>query len=405
MNTRIDASFLFFISLLSMLYLWASDMYLPAFNDMSISMQATKAEIGYSLSIYFLAFSFSQVFFGAISDQVGRKPMLLIGSIIFIFGSSICMLSSNIGMFYFGRVLMAIGACSAFVLWQAMIIDVERDPGKIQRTFAFVYMLLGLSPAIAPVVGGILSSYISWKYIFLMLSLYGVMIFGLTCFYYKETLKRDSSFGAHKFNVSKLTSDYKALFDNRRFLSMALMIGVLCGIYMTYITLVPFIFGNLGLSNGLIGLSLLPIAITFVIGTRVAVYLTKFTSPENIILLGVVVSVIPCGTIFYLSIFTEITGAAYLIFPMMLITFCNGLSIPFGMATLVKENEDIAGTCSSFLGFFIAIVPFIFVSIGSKFIELHGTKVLGMILLSSILLALFLGYLSERFKQEFIESV
>ena len=158
MEKNNDKALVFFASLLAMLYLWASDMYLPAFNDMSRDLLTSEAKIGYSLSIYFLAFAFSQVFFGSVSDQLGRRPMLIIGAVIFILGSFVCMISGSIFIFYTGRILMAVGACSAFVLWQAIIVDSFSNSEKVHKTFAFVYMLLGVSPAMAPVMGGVISS-------------------------------------------------------------------------------------------------------------------------------------------------------------------------------------------------------------------------------------------------------
>ena len=110
MEKNNDKALVFFASLLAMLYLWASDMYLPAFNGMSRDLLTSEAKIGYSLSIYFLAFAFSQVFFGSVSDQLGRRPMLIIGAVIFILGSFVCMISGSIFIFYTGRILMAVGA-------------------------------------------------------------------------------------------------------------------------------------------------------------------------------------------------------------------------------------------------------------------------------------------------------
>jgi len=390
MEKNNDKALVFFASLLAMLYLWASDMYLPAFNDMSRDLLTSEAKIGYSLSIYFLAFAFSQVFFGSVSDQLGRRPMLIIGAVIFILGSFVCMISGSIFIFYTGRILMAVGACSAFVLWQAIIVDSFSNSEKVHKTFAFGYMLLGVSPAMAPVMGGVISSEVSWRFIFLVLAAYGLLILIISTKVYKETLSVKSP-----FSLNKLIHDYSELLSNRRFLTMSMALGLLCGIYMTYITLTPFVFGRLGYSNSEIGFTLVPIAITFIFGNRIAVYLANYWSIQTIIFTGMYVSILATITMLITTVVFPFEKAVQLIAPMSLITFCNGLSIPFGMSSIVKENEHISGTCSSALGFFISIIPFILVMIGSSIISDIGVLAISAILIPASMLAVAFAWVSR----------
>ncbi len=162
MNKKVPFITLFWLAGLSMLGFLATDMYLPAFEAMQIDFATSSANIGLTLSIFLLGMACGQLVYGPLSDRIGRKPALLIGLSLYIVATAVCLFASNIYLLLGARLVQALGACSAIVIWQAVVID--RYEGKLgQKMFATIMPLVALSPALAPLLGAYLLQHFDWR--------------------------------------------------------------------------------------------------------------------------------------------------------------------------------------------------------------------------------------------------
>lgn len=165
---RNSFGFMFYLAGLSMLGYLATDMYLPAFGAMQQDLQISAGAISASLSIFLAGFAFAQLLWGPLSDNLGRKPVLLIGLALFALGCLGMLWVQNAVQLWSLRFIQAIGVCSAAVTWQALVIDRYRE-GKANRVFATIMPLVALSPALAPLVGAWLLNHMGWRAIFAVL--------------------------------------------------------------------------------------------------------------------------------------------------------------------------------------------------------------------------------------------
>ncbi|SQI38888.1 Inner membrane transport protein ydhC [Serratia plymuthica] len=165
---RNSFGFMFYLAGLSMLGYLATDMYLPAFGAMQQDLQISAGAISASLSIFLAGFAFAQLLWGPLSDNLGRKPVLLIGLALFALGCLGMLWVQNAVQLWSLRFIQAIGVCSAAVTWQALVIDRYRE-GKANRVFATIMPLVALSPALAPLVGSWLLNHMGWRAIFAVL--------------------------------------------------------------------------------------------------------------------------------------------------------------------------------------------------------------------------------------------
>lgn len=392
MTNRYERFLIAFSSILAMLYLWASDMYLPAFVEMAEDFNTTEANIGNSLSIFFLGLAFSQLFFGSISDQYGRKPLLIIGLSIFIAGCLGCYYSESIEAFMAFRVVTAIGACSTMVLWQAIVVD-SFEEGKAHNIFAAAYMLLGMSPALAPGIGGLITEYSNWRYIFIFLSLYGVVLWLLATTVFRESISRQRL--RPQLSIKKIIRDYRELLTNRFFVCMSFAVGLLVGIYMIYISLVPFIFEKLGRTPKEVGLLFIPIAISFMVGSKAASYFSKKKPIEEIIRYGMFSTVLGSFAMYVSVEVFGFTNVWQMIVPMMFLTFCNGVAIPFSVSTIIQSFPHISGTASSEVGFLIAFIPFGIIYVGLELLAEFGYVALIWLLIASSIMIVILNILGN----------
>jgi multidrug resistance protein len=119
----------------------------------------------WSVTIYLLTSTVSVPFWGKLSDLYGRKPVFMIGIVIFLAGSALSGLSQNMTMLILFRGIQGIGAGSLFPVALAVIGDLftPQERGKYQGLFGAVF---GIAFIIGPLVGGFLTERISWHWIF-----------------------------------------------------------------------------------------------------------------------------------------------------------------------------------------------------------------------------------------------
>ena len=175
------------IGLLGAVGPFAIDMYLPALPkvaaDLGASPQATQA----TLSAFFAAFGISQLVYGPLSDQYGRKPPLYVGLVIFLLGTLACALAPTIGTLIAARLVQGIGAATVMVIPRAIIRDLHTGPAAT-RLMATVMLVISVSPMLAPLAGSGVMAVAGWRAIFGVLAVAAAVSLALTAFALGETL-------------------------------------------------------------------------------------------------------------------------------------------------------------------------------------------------------------------------
>ena len=161
------------------------DMYLPAIPGMAESLNSEISTIQYSLSIFLVSFGFGMLFFGPLSDRYGRRPLAIFGLAGFALTSLGLTLSPTAGMFLVFRFFQGLLGSAATVVIPAMIRDTfGKDTAKGMST---VTMIMLTAPLVAPLVGSALLTFSDWRSIFLVLTLYAVVVLTLTIWRLPET--------------------------------------------------------------------------------------------------------------------------------------------------------------------------------------------------------------------------
>src|SRR6188768_4072422 len=163
------------LALLGMLGPFSIDTYIPAFSGIAQSIGATPVEMQQTLSAYLFGFAVMNLFHGALSDSFGRKPVVLVGLVVFTLASVGCALSQHIGSLVFFRALQGMSAGAGIVVSRAVIRDMF-PPADAQRVMSQVTIYFGIAPAVAPMVGGFLFVHVGWHAIFWFLTAIGVIL-------------------------------------------------------------------------------------------------------------------------------------------------------------------------------------------------------------------------------------
>ena len=141
------------LALLSMLAPFAVDTYLPAFTGIAQSLDASAVQMQQTLSSYLFGYAFMNLFHGALSDSVGRRPVILAGTALFALASAGCALSESIGALVTFRALQGMSTGAGVVVSRAIIRDMF-PPAQAQKVMSQVTIYFGIAPAVAPIIGG-----------------------------------------------------------------------------------------------------------------------------------------------------------------------------------------------------------------------------------------------------------
>ncbi len=248
--------FLVWLAGLSVLGFLATDMYLPAFTVIQQDLNTPASAVSASLSLFLAGFALAQLAWGPLSDRFGRKPILLCGLGLFALGC-LGMLWVRDGTTLLAlRFVQAVGVCAAAVTWQTLVTDYY-PAQRVNRIFATIMPLVGLSPALAPLLGSWILSHSHWQTIFAVLFVVtlGLMLPALR-------LKKP----ARKNQPQTAPVTFGLLLRSRFYCGNVMIYAACSASFFAWLTGSPFILSALGYGPTAIGLSYVPQTIAFLVG-------------------------------------------------------------------------------------------------------------------------------------------
>ena len=228
------------LAVLGMLGPFSIDTYIPAFSGIATSLGATPVQMQQTLSAYLFGFAFMSLFHGAISDSLGRRPVVLWGLAAFTLASAGCALSQSIGQLVFFRAMQGLTTGAGIVVARAVVRDMF-DPTQAQKVMSQITIYFGVAPAIAPIMGGWLFVHLGWHSVFWFLTGVGVVLWVANYKLLPETLH---STQRQPLKVSNLMQGYWQLGRDPRFLLLALASGVPFNGMFLYVLSAPAFLGE-----------------------------------------------------------------------------------------------------------------------------------------------------------------
>jgi DHA1 family bicyclomycin/chloramphenicol resistance-like MFS transporter len=230
---------------------FAIDMYIPGFGQIARDLHTNAGTVQLSMTSYFLALSLGQIFFGPISDAVGRKPPIYGGLAIFIAASAAAGFASSIELLILARFFQGLGAAATAVVPLAIIRDEYIGPQAAQL-LSLAMLALSVSPIFAPVFGGFLVEFGSWRLIFGALIVVSAAATAMTAWMLPETLPPAARIRLHPLRV---VLTYGRLITTRDFILPIMLGGCAQVVLFVFISAAPFVFVTLhGLSPTVFGM-------------------------------------------------------------------------------------------------------------------------------------------------------
>ena len=229
------------LACLGMLGPFSIDTYIPAFAGIARSLDATPVQMQQTLSAYLFGFAVMNLFHGALSDSLGRRPVILVGIGVFALASVGCALSQSIGQLVFFRALQGISAGAGMVVSRAIIRDMF-PPADAQRVMSQVTIYFGVAPAVAPLVGGWLFVGAGWHSIFWLLAVLSALLWWAVWRTLPETLHLAQR---QPLQIGPLLRGYVQMGTNPRFMALALASGIPFNGMFLYVLSAPVWLGDL----------------------------------------------------------------------------------------------------------------------------------------------------------------
>lgn len=217
----------------------STDMMMPALQTMGTELGAKDAnDAQLIISFIFIGLAIGQIFYGPLSDSIGRKKSIYIAFCIFIGGSLISLMAESFYAMLFGRFLQGLGVSGPKIVVLAIVRDLY-EGRQMAKIMSFVATIFVLIPAFAPTVGGLLFKFWGWQSIFLMFIIAAVISVSWFGIRQGETLKKED---VKEFNAKTLKEDFLYVIKNRLALYYTIVLGIMFGVFMSYLNTAEQIF-------------------------------------------------------------------------------------------------------------------------------------------------------------------
>ena len=333
-----------FLGMMTAMAPLSTDMYLPSLPVMQADFGISASMVQLTLTMTMLGMALGQIFAGPVSDYYGRKKPLIIGMAAFTAATFGCVLAENIMAFLCFRFVMGFAGASGIVVAKAIARDVCEGP-ELTRFFAMLMMVNGLAPIIAPVIGGQILLFTTWRGVFVTLVAIGLVLL-LATLVYKETLSPEKRLAGIRASFAK----FPQLLKNRYFLGHCLLQCFVFGGFFAYLSGSSFVFQNIfQVSPQVYSLIFGGIGVGLLVAGALPARLAGRVPDEKMLQTAILVS-LSGSALLFLGFWFEVGLAVILPILFFTITPLSVLGASSFSLALSRQGKN-AGTASALLGF------------------------------------------------------
>jgi DHA1 family bicyclomycin/chloramphenicol resistance-like MFS transporter len=375
------------------------DMYLPGFPAIAKSLHTTTAEVSLSLSGFFIGISVGQLLYGPLLDRFGRKNPLYVGLVLYILASLGCFFVTSIEMLIALRFIQAVGSCAAGVASMAMVRDIfpVKDNAKI---FALLILILGVSPMIAPTVGGYVTAVFGWQLIFIILAVIATLITIAVIFFLPESYQPDPT---HSLKPKPIINSFWSVMKHPQFFTYAICGAVGFSGLFAYLAASPFVFMDVfGISSKVYGWIFALLSVGFIGSSQVNGMLTRRYKSEEIVNVTLPAMVV-ISFIFLTGSILGWFGLYSTIIMIFAFLCCVGITYPNTSALSLAPFSKNAGTAAALMGALQMAVGTLVSVLVSQFKSRSSIPMAGLMAAAAVL-AFMILLIGKRFITEQIDE-
>ena len=322
------------------------DMYLPALPSIAREMGTSASTIQLTLTGTLVGLALGQLVLGPLSDAFGRRRPLLAGTALHVLASLLVLAAPNVAVLGGLRVLQGVGAAAGAVIAIAVVRDLY-DGRAAATMLSRLFLVLGAAPVLAPTIGGELLRFTSWRGVFALLAVYGVLMLAVGWRALRETLEpaRRRSPG-----VRGTLRGYRELFHDRTYVGLVTVAGLTMAGLFSYVSGSAFVYqGEFGLDEQQFGLLFGAGAFWLIAATQLNPLVLRRWEPQQVLVAGTVAGAAGGAALVVLA-GTGTGGLPAVVISLWAVLFACGLALPNAPALALSRHGDAAGTAAALLG-------------------------------------------------------
>lgn len=239
-SAKVSFILVVFLGMLTAITPLATDLYLPALPIMPGELNTTASNIQMTIGIMTFGVAVGQLFGGPTSDTMGRKLPLIVGNLLCVISGIICAFAPSIEILLLGRFLQGLTGSVGVVIAKAIARDFASGQ-ELTKLFALLMMVNGLAPVLAPLIGGQLLLFTTWRVIFVILAVFSaILLIGSLLF--RESLPKEKRVTG---GVGVAVKNYLTLIKDKPFLGQTLIQLFAFGGFFAYISGSSFVYQNI----------------------------------------------------------------------------------------------------------------------------------------------------------------
>ena len=329
------------LGLIALITPLAVHLFFPVIPAVKVALGLSDARAQLTFSIALFGMAFATLFYGSLSDRYGRRPVLLSGLALFLFGSVVSLMAETVNALVLGRLVQAIGAGCALTLVRAIARDAYRAE-QLVKAIAYLTMFGTLGPMISPFIGGVLTDTLGWRSVFGFALLAGGAI-TLTAY-----LAMYETHPAAKRNRSgeSVARSYAVLFRRLRFNAFVLQSGFNTGAFMVMASAAASLMTELLHRPATeFGAYFLLFPLGFFTGNFISTRIGNRFSTETMVFAGSLLALAAVSGQAAVLSWGLVTPLAFFL-PGTFITMAQGIGMPYAQVGAMAEVPRFAGTAA-----------------------------------------------------------
>jgi DHA1 family bicyclomycin/chloramphenicol resistance-like MFS transporter len=321
------------------------DLYLPALPALAHNLHAAAWEGQLTLTACVVGLAGGQLVAGGLSDRLGRRRPLLLGLGGYVLASAVCAAAPSIWTLVALRLVQGAAGGAGVVVARAVVRDMASGV-EAARVFALLMLVAGVTPVVAPVIGGQLLRITDWHGLFLALAALGAIQMFVTAVVLGETLPPGRR---HRDGLRLTVGRFGRLLRDRPFVADSTAMNLAFAAFFAYISASSFVLEDIyHVSPQLFSIAFAVSSGLFVVVARVSGRMVVRVGARPLFRRGLIV----CGaaTLGALVSVSVGLGAVALLVCVGLVNASLGLIWPNGTAVSMADMGDVAGSASALLG-------------------------------------------------------
>ncbi|WP_432494932.1 multidrug effflux MFS transporter [Kineococcus gypseus] len=322
------------------------DMYLPALPTIVTELETTEAAVQLTLTGTLVGLALGQLVIGPLSDALGRRRPLLAGTALHVLASLLVLLAPNIAVLGVLRVLQGVGTAAGAVVALAIVRDLY-DGRAAATLLSRLFLVMGAAPVLAPTVGGGVLSFTSWRGVFVLLALYGVVLVLAGARALPETLAPERR---RPLRLGATVRTYGSLLRDRTYLGLVLVAGLTMAALFSYVAGASFVYQDqYGLDQQQFGFLFGAGAVWLIAATQLNPLVLRRFAPSQVVLAGTLAGLL-AAVVLLVTATTGAGGLVGVVVPLWVVLFSTGLALPNAPALALSRHGEAAGAAAALLG-------------------------------------------------------